>query len=55
MLQVLQAREGFLSDHEVYQQIAASAVSQRKRRTPKDAPGNLQTIQLEVLLFAIAG
>ena len=46
--QVLQAREGFLSDYEVYQQVSTAALNSRKRRVSKDQPGNLQTIQLEV-------
>jgi RNA polymerase Rpb4 len=46
---VLETREGFLSDYEVYQQISAAATNSRKRRGTKDQPGNLQTVQLEVI------
>lgn len=49
-VKVLQAREGFLSDHEVYEQISTGALNSRKRKSTKDQPGNLQTIQLEVRL-----
>jgi len=48
-IKVLQAREAFLSDYEVYQQVMDGAISSRKRRGTKDQPGNLQTIQLEVI------
>ena len=51
--QVVQAREGFLSDYEVYQQVSTAAVNSRKRRLSKDQPGNLQTIQLEVASFPL--
>jgi len=49
VVQVLQAREAFLSDYEVYQQISESSQHSR-RKGSKDQPGSLQTIQLEVPL-----